>query len=103
VLAVSGTFAVMAAASAITRLIVYLATCAATLRLRSHAFGTAVAPASFVVPFGPVIPVTAIAIAVTILAGVTATQFYSVTAAIAVGAVLYMFDTRAVAGRATAD
>jgi L-asparagine transporter-like permease len=59
-LAVSGTFAAMAAASAITRLIVYVATCAATLRLRSPACRAAAAPASFVVPFGPVIPVTAI-------------------------------------------
>ena len=34
VLAVSGTFTLMAASSAITRLLVYLATCSATLRLR---------------------------------------------------------------------
>ena len=65
----------MAAASAITRLIVYVATCAATLRLRSRAIRPGVLPATFVVRFGPVIPVTAIAIAVTILAGVTALQF----------------------------
>jgi len=96
-LAVSGTFAAMAAASAITRLIVYVATCAATLRLRSSGFTGAVASAGFVVPLGPVIPVTAIVIAVTILAGVTALQFYSVTAAIVAGAVLYLFATRAAA------
>ena len=86
-------------------LIVYLATCAATLRLRSRIRQcAAVAPASFVVPLGPVIPVTAIVIAVTILSGVTALQFYSVTAAIAAGAVLYLFATRAAAPRpATAD
>ena len=59
-LALSGTFAAMAAASAITRLIVYLATCAATLRLRSRPPCRTVAPAAFVVPLGPVIPVTAI-------------------------------------------
>jgi APA family basic amino acid/polyamine antiporter len=103
-LAVSGTFAAMAAASAITRLIVYVTTCAATLRLRSRASHPGVAPATFVVPFGPVIPVTAIAIAVTILAGVTALQFYSVTGAIAAGAVLYLFATRTPAPRpATSD
>ena len=38
VLALSGTFAAMAAASAISRLVVYVATCAATLRLRSPRF-----------------------------------------------------------------
>ena len=101
-LAVSGTFAAMAAASAITRLIVYLATCAATLRLRSRSATAAVPPASFVVPLGPVIPVAAIVIAVTILFGVTALQFYSVTAAIATGAVLYLFATRAAASRPAA-
>ena len=102
-LAVSGTFAAMAAASAITRLIVYVATCASTLRLRSRRFAEAVAPAEFVVPLGPVIPVTAIVIAVTILVGVTALQFYSVTAAIAAGAVLYLFATRAASRPATPD
>jgi len=102
-LAVSGTFAAMAAASAITRLIVYVATCAATLRLRSPACRGAAAPASFVVPFGPVIPVTAIVVALTILAGATALQFYSVTAAIAGGAVLYLFATRAAPRPATTD
>jgi amino acid transporter len=102
-LAVSGTFAAMAAASAITRLIVYVATCASTLRLRSRRFAEAIAPAGFVVPLGPVIPVTAIVIAVTILVGVTALQFYSVTAAIAAGAVLYLFATRTASRPAATD
>jgi len=61
-----------------------------------------VPPASFVVPLGPVIPVAAMVIAVTILFGVTALQFYSVTAAIAAGAVLYLFATRAGASRPAA-
>jgi basic amino acid/polyamine antiporter, APA family len=94
VLALSGTFAVMAAASAITRLIVYVATCAATLRLRDARYASQVKPATFVVPLGPVIPIAAITIAVVILAGVTSTQLYSVVAAILTGAVLYLVAVR---------
>jgi amino acid transporter len=88
-LAVSGTFAVMAAASAISRLVVYVATCASLLRLRSARFSDRVKPAAFVVPFGPVIPVTAILIALAILAGATPLQRLSGAAALAAGAVLY--------------
>ena len=100
VLALSGTFATMAAASAISRLLVYVATCAATLRLRDPRFAAAVKPATFSVPLGPVIPVVAIVIALAILAGVTATQFHAVAAALAAGAVLYLIAVRAAPGRA---
>jgi amino acid transporter len=94
VLAVSGTFALIAAASAITRLLVYVATCAATLRLRDPRFASAVRPATFVVPLGPVIPIAAILIAVTILAGATPTQLVTVVAACVAGAVLYQIAVR---------
>ncbi len=94
VLAVSGTFALIAAASAITRLLVYVATCAATLRLRDPRFASAVRPAAFVVPLGPVIPIAAILIAVTILAGATPTQLVTVVAACVAGAVLYQIAVR---------
>jgi L-asparagine transporter-like permease len=93
-LALSGTFAVMAAASAITRLLVYVATCAATLRLRDSRFAASVKPATFVVPLGPVIPGLAILSSVAILAGVTSTQLLSVLAAFAAGAVLYLVAVR---------
>jgi APA family basic amino acid/polyamine antiporter len=59
ILAVSGTFAFMAAASAVTRLLVYLATCSAALRLRDARFAGSVKPSTFTVPFGPVVPVAA--------------------------------------------
>src|SRR4051812_19742316 len=65
-LAVSGTFVTMAAASAITRLLVYVATCAATLRLRHPRFAASVKPATFTVPLGPVIPLSAMATSVAI-------------------------------------
>ena len=89
-LALSGTFQSMAAASAISRLLVYVATCASMLRLRSSRFDQAVRPAVFVVPFGPTIPIAAIAIAMSILAGATAVQLRNGGAALVVGAMLYV-------------
>jgi basic amino acid/polyamine antiporter, APA family len=89
ILAVSGTFQTMATASAISRLVLYLGTCASTLRLRNHRFEGTVNPATFVVPFGPVIPLAAIAIALTVLAGATAVQLRNGMLALLAGAVLY--------------
>ena len=90
VLALSGTFQTMAAASAISRLLVYVATCASTLRLRSARFQGVVKPPVFVVPFGSVVPIAAIAIAMTILAGATPLQLRNGIAALMVGAILYV-------------
>jgi basic amino acid/polyamine antiporter, APA family len=90
VLAVSGRFAALAAASAVSRLVVYVFTCASTLRLRQRRFRARVKPASFVVPFGPVIPSIAIVVALTILAGATPRQLRAGALALAAGAVLYM-------------
>jgi amino acid transporter len=94
VLALSGTFVTMAAASAVSRLVVYVATCAATLRLRSPAFAGVVQPAAFTVPFGPVIPVTAILVAAGILAGATSTQLGAGALALLAGAVLFVIAVR---------
>lgn len=88
-LALSGTFQTMAAASAISRLIVYVATCASTLRLRSARFRDVVKPPLFVAPFGPAVPMAAIAIAMTILAGATPLQLRNGIAALMAGAILY--------------
>lgn len=88
-LALSGTFQSMAAASAISRLLVYVGTCASMLRLRSPRFASLVKPPVFVVPFGPVVPVAAIAIAMTILAGATPVQLRNGVVALLAGAALY--------------
>jgi basic amino acid/polyamine antiporter, APA family len=88
-LALSGTFQSMAAASAISRLLVYVATCASMLRLRSARFSGVVKPPAFVVPFGPIVPIAAIAIATTILAGATPLQLRNGAAALLAGAVLF--------------
>lgn len=98
VLALSGTFQSLAAASAISRLVVYLATCASTLRLRSARFRDTVQPAAFVVPFGPVVPAAAIAIALVILVGASPLQLIAGSLALGAGAVLY---GAAVAGRSS--
>ena len=90
VLALSGTFQSMAQASAISRLLVYTATCASALRLRSGRFDGVVNPAQFTVPLGPVIPFAAIVISLAILAGATPVQLRNGLAALAVGAVLYL-------------
>lgn len=90
VLAVSGSFATMAAASAVSRLLVYVATCGATIRLRAHAFREQVREATFVLRGGPLIPAAAILISLAILFGATRTQLVSGAAALVAGAVLYL-------------
>jgi APA family basic amino acid/polyamine antiporter len=89
VLAVTGTFVGMAAASAVSRLVVYVATCAAALRLRSPRFAGHVPEPTMRVPFGAVIPALAILIALAILAGATPPQLRAGVYALAAGAVLY--------------
>jgi basic amino acid/polyamine antiporter, APA family len=90
VLATTGSFAGMAAASAVSRLVVYVATCAAALRLRSPRFAGQVAPAKMTVPFGPLIPCAAILIALTILFGAKPIQLRAGGYALAAGAVLFV-------------
>jgi amino acid transporter len=94
VLALSGSFQSMAQASAISRLLVYLATCTAMLRLRSAQFDGVVPAARFKVAGGPVVPVAAIAIALSILAGATRVQLRNGVLALAAGAVLYATAAR---------
>ena len=89
VLALSGRFAALAAVSAVSRLVVYVFTCAATIRLRNPRFAAEVRPAVFTVPFGPLIPALAIAIGLAILAGATPQQRKAGAAALAAGAALY--------------
>ena len=90
VLAATGSFATMAQASAVSRLIVYVATCAAALRLRTPRFAGVVPEPTMRVPLGPVIPVAAIAIALSILFGAKPEQLRAGAIAVVVGAVLFM-------------
>ena len=90
VLATTGSFSSMAQTSAVSRLLVYVATCAAALRLRSPRYAGVVAEPQMRVPFGPVIPVAAIVIALAILFGATPTQLRAGGIALAAGAGLFL-------------
>jgi amino acid transporter len=104
ILALTGSFVQLAAVSAIARLVMYLAVCLSTLVLRKRdreiaaQVGAhfsdpimAVKPPQFTVPFGPVIPIVASIVALGILAGATRAQLISGVAALAAGAVLFLF------------
>ena len=104
VLAITGSFVTMAAASAISRLLVYVMTCASTIRLRAARFqgqvspaatgGVPIKPAMFRLPGGPAIPALAIVCSLLILVGATRVQLISGTWALAAGAVLYLIAVR---------
>jgi amino acid transporter len=90
VLATTGSFTSMARASAVSRLVVYVATCAATLRLRSARFAGVVPEATMKIPLGPVVPAAAILIALAILVGATPEQLRAGVIALVAGAVLFV-------------
>jgi len=94
VLALSGTFQTMATASAVSRLVLYVGTCASTLRLRSHDFQRTINPPGFVIPFGPLVPLAALVIALTVLAGASAVQLRNGGLALLAGAILYAVAAR---------
>jgi amino acid transporter len=92
-LALTGSFATLAAGSAVSRLVVYVATCAAVLAFRRPSFAGRVPPALFTVPGGRLLPLTGIVVAVAILAGATWQGHPGIrigAIALAAGAVLYL-------------
>jgi basic amino acid/polyamine antiporter, APA family len=93
-LALSGSFAVLAVASAIARLVTYISVGAATIRLRHRTFAGAVQPALFVVPMGTLVPLLAIAVSLLMLAGATRQQLLGGAVALIIGAVLFIANDR---------
>jgi basic amino acid/polyamine antiporter, APA family len=93
-LALSGSFAVLAVASAIARLVTYISVSAATIRLRHRTFAGAVEPALFVVPTGTLVPLLAIVVSLLMLAGATSQQLFGGAAALMVGAALFVANNR---------
>jgi amino acid transporter len=93
-LAVSGRYTTLALASAVSRLVVYGATCAATLSLRSPRYASVVRPATFVTPLGPLIPSAAIVVTLGMLAGARREQLLAGAVALAVGALLFVIATQ---------
>jgi amino acid transporter len=104
-LALSGSFVLLAVASAVARLVAYTGACAATLRLRQPRFREIVKPAAFVIPLGPLVPVLAIAVSLLILAGAARAQLLGGAVGLAAGAALFLANDRlrgAAAGRVMA-
>jgi APA family basic amino acid/polyamine antiporter len=100
VLALSGSWVKLAVVSAVARLVTYAGVSAATLRLRAPKFSQTVPAAGFVAPLGPVVPIVAIAMSLGVAVGATREQLLGGLAALTVGAVLYVVQTR---GRGEAD
>ncbi len=94
VLAVSGSFVWLAIASAVSRLLTYAASCAATLVLRSPRFADRVKPATFVIPFGPVVPATALLVSAAVLAGASVEQLAGGLGALVAGALLFALNKK---------
>ena len=88
-LALTGSFAKLAVVSALARLVTYTGACASTLRLRAPAFAGRVKPATFVAPWGPVVPILAIGVSMAVVAGATRPQLLGGLAALGAGAALF--------------
>ena len=87
-LALTGSFAALALASAVSRLLVYAGTAAAVLALRRRG------RAPFTIPGGPVVPIAALVVCLSLVAGATVDQFVTGGVALVVGAVLYAIARR---------
>ncbi len=88
-LALSGTFEKLATASAVSRLVPYAAACGSTLMLRRARFAAVVKPATFVIPFGPVVPLLGLLVSIAIISGATWKQALGAVSALVVGAALF--------------
>jgi amino acid transporter len=88
-LALSGTFERLATASAVARLVPYAAACGSTLMLRRARFSAIVRPATFVVPFGPVVPLLGLLVSIAIMSGATWQQLLGGLSSLVVGAALF--------------
>jgi amino acid transporter len=94
-LALTGSFAKLAVVSALARLVTYTGACASTLRLRSPRFSAGVInvkPAAFVAPWGPAVPIIALAVSLAVIAGATQPQLLGGLAALAAGALLFAIN-----------
>jgi amino acid transporter len=89
-LALSGSFARLAVVAALAKLIMYAGCAAATLQLRRRPLENR--PATFVIPYGPVVPIVALVVSIGIGFGATPQQLLGGCAALVVGAALYGFN-----------
>ena len=91
-LGLTGSFAMLVVVSSLARLVTYVGACASTLRLRSPACAGRAQPATFVAPWGPVVPIVAIAVSMAVVAGATRQQLLGGSAALAAGALLFAIN-----------
>jgi len=89
-LTLTGSFAVLATASALARLVTYTGGTAATLALRGERFRGAVMPPRFIAPGGSVLPVAATMMSAALIAGASGQQLLSGCGVLATGAVVRM-------------
>jgi amino acid transporter len=89
ILAITGSFVLLASVSALARLVTYTGVALATLTLRKPQCPAA----AFMLPFGATIPVAATAVSLAMLAGATREQVIAGAAALAAGALLYACNT----------
>ena len=93
-LALSGSFVVLATASAVARLVVYAGVGAATLRLRKSRFVGVLPTAKFRTPFGAIVPILAIGVSMIILFGASREQLIAGFGALLIGAVVFVLNNR---------
>ncbi len=86
-LALTGTFRYLATMGSISALIIYLASCLATIVLRRRDVQTAGRP--FLVPGGPIVPLLACVVIVWLLAQATRIEWAAIGAVLVVATVLY--------------
>jgi basic amino acid/polyamine antiporter, APA family len=94
VLAVSGSFAWLAIASAVARLITYAASCGAAVAFSRPSFGGRVGAAAFVTPGSPAVPLLGTVVALGLIAGASRSQLAAGLAALAAGAAIFFISRR---------
>jgi hypothetical protein len=94
-LALSGSFAWMAIASAVSRLVTYGASCGAAVVLGRPGRAGLAGTALFVSPLSPLLPVLGLLIAALLVASASLAQLVAGGAALAAGAVLFLARPRA--------
>jgi amino acid transporter len=98
-LALTGSFALLAAGSAVTRLLTYAGVSGATLVLRHHRFDDVVPRAAYTVPLGPIVPLVALTVSLAIVVTASTAQWLFGVGALAFGTALYVLASAAGAGR----
>jgi len=97
VLALTGSFAWLAIASAVARLVTYGVSCAAAVALGRPGRAGLASEALFVSPLSPLVPVLSVAIVVVLTLSASSAQLASGVAALAAGALLFLMGRRSAA------